>query len=208
MKTQIFPIHEMTQGQLAQVAAALKNGAVVAVATDTVYGLAADAFADKAIERIYELKCRPVNMPLQILVDSVQRARQLVQWNESASALAHTCWPGALTMILPPSQSGRNLCRGFSGLGLRVPNYPRLLRLLALSGPLACTSANIHGQPVITAEAELLAFCNHQVEYILTGGILSLLSSTVVDLTDTPTLLREGAFARGILETVLKRPLK
>ncbi|MBO7238662.1 MAG: L-threonylcarbamoyladenylate synthase, partial [Elusimicrobiaceae bacterium] len=160
MKTEIYSINEMTTAQLSEVAHAVQSGALVAIATDTVYGLAANAFEETAIARIYNIKKRPADMPLQILVDSTQLARSLVLWNESASQLAQVFWPGPLTMILPPNKTGEPLSRGFAGLGLRVPKHCGLLRFLsAFRRPLACTSANEHGRPVITTESELCDFC-------------------------------------------------
>jgi len=209
MKTQIFRINDLSNEQLGEVAHAIENGAVVALATDTVYGVAADAFNETAIARIYALKGRPVNIPLQILVGSITAAQQLAQWNEQAERLARAFWPGALTLIAKPSEQGNSLLRGFAGLGLRVPKHEGLLQLLqTLHPPLACTSANIHGKPVITREEDLCTFCDGQVEYILTDGTLSPIASSVVDLTKAPTLLREGCIPRRALETILKEPLK
>ena len=111
---------------------------------------------------------------------------------------------------MPPNEKGQALRRGFAGLGLRVPNHPGLLHLLEkLSAPLACTSANVHGRPVITTEQDLLAFCEGKVDFILTDGTLSPVASSVVDLTARPAvLLREGALTRRTLETVLQERLK
>lgn len=209
MKTQIFPINHLTESQLQQLSEATKAGAVVAWATDTVYGLAADAFNEEAISRIYKLKGRPASMPLQILVDSVQSARPLAQWNDAALRLAEAYWPGALTLILPPSAKGKNLCRGFKGLGLRVPNHAGLLRVLTyLKKPMACTSANIHGEPVITDETILTKTFDNKVDYILTDGNLSAVASSVVDMVAEPALLREGAIFKKELEQTLHVLLK
>lgn len=209
MKTQIYSIDEMTQAQLAEVAHAVQGGALVALATDTVYGLAANAFEEDAIERIYNIKKRPADMPLQILIDSTKLARSLVRWNEKAAQLARAYWPGPLTLILPPNATGQPLARGFAGLGLRVPNHPGLLRFLSVfRRPLACTSANEHGRPVITTEAELCDFCQHRVEFILLSGALSPVASSVVDLTTNAVLLREGALSRQELEKTLNGHLK
>ena len=210
MKTQIFPINEMTPQELSQVVRGIENGAVAALATDTVYGIAANAFNEKAVQHIYRLKQRPAGMALQILVGSVSAARQIVAWDERADKLAQTYWPGALTMILPPNEKGQSLRRGFEGLGLRVPNHAGLLRLLSkLSIPLACTSANIHGHRVITKEKDLIEFCDEKVDFILTDGTLSPVASSVIDLTVQPAvLLREGALLRADLERVLKVKLK
>ncbi len=209
MKTQIFPINELSETQAAEIARAINAGAVAAVATDTVYGLAANAFDEQAVSRIYTLKERPAGMPLQILLDSAQTAARLTRWNAAAARLAEAYWPGALTLILPASQEGENLLRGAKGLGLRVPNHAGLLQVLkVLQQPLACTSANVHSQPVITQERELIDFADGKVELILTGGDLSPVASSVLDMTGEPVLLREGALSRVQLETVLQQPIK
>ena len=209
MKTQIIPINQITDETLNRLAQDIKSGAVVVLPTDTVYGVAADAFNEQAISRIYELKQRPAGAALQILISSTQQAEQITQRNEQAQILAEHFWPGALTMILRPNEKGQSLRRGFEGLGLRVPAHAELLRRLqAVQIPLACTSANVHGRPVITQEAELADFFNGKVEWILTGGNLSPVASSVLDLTSEPTLLREGALLRTQLEKVLHNPIK
>lgn len=209
MKTQIFPINKLTDEQLAAIVRAIERGAVVALATDTVYGLATNAFDEKAITRIYALKERPAGMPLQILIGSTQAAQQIAQWNQRASRLAKACWPGALTLIVPASEKGKPLLRGAAGLGLRVPNHAGLLHLLeTLNIPMACTSANVHGCPVITQATDLIAFADGKVDFILTDGNLSPVASSVLDITAQPTLLREGALSRTQLEKILQEPIK
>ena len=209
MKTQIYPINQLTPTQLADVARAVKGGALAALATDTVYGLAASAFEEKAIQRIYTLKERPAGMPLQILIGCVAAAREIVCWNDGAEKLASAYWPGALTMILPANEKGQPLLRGAKGLGLRVPKHAGLLQFLkVLDAPLACTSANAHGKPVITTQEDLISFCGGKVEFILTDGTLSPVASSVVDMTGAPALLREGALPRRALENILNQRLK
>lgn len=209
MKTKIFPINQLTDAQLCELVHAIENGAVIATATDTVYGLAACAYNASAIERIYVLKNRPEHMPLQILIDSVSSAKKWVQWDARADKLARACWPGALTLIARPTPQGRPLLRGTPGLGLRVPQQGVLLRLLAaLHSPLACTSANVHGQPVITKQKDLQQFCDGRVDYMLTAGTLDAVASSVVDITGDTKLLREGIFKRNALEKILKAPVK
>ena len=209
MKTQICPINTLTAVQLKQIVSDIRVGAVVALATDTVYGLAADVYNEEALTRIYMLKRRPTSMPFQILIDSVETVKPLVQWNKYAEDLAKRYWPGGLTMILSPSDKGKKLCRGFEGLGVRVPNHKGLLKLLfKYQQPLACTSANLHAHAVITTEEELISVFQNKVEYILTDGNLSPLASSVVDLIAEPKLLREGAVYRADLEKILQMPLK
>ena len=194
---------------MGEVKKVLCAGGVAALATDTVYGLAANAFDEAAIGRIYQLKKRPQTMALQILVGTVEQARRLVVWNEWAERAARAYWPGGLTLILRPNETGVALRRGFEGLGLRVPGHTGLQKLLAeLDFPLACTSANAHGCPVITTEQELISFANGNVDLILPDGDLSACASSVVDVMESPRLLREGCIPRVQLEKTLGCVLK
>ncbi len=209
-RTLIFKTFEMTPEYIQMAAGALDGGAVAVVPTDTVYGMGTGAFCEPGIEKIYHLKNRPAQMPLQILTGSVAQARQVAQFSAEAEALAQAYWPGALTMILPPTAQGQALTRGFAGLGLRVPGNPFLVQLLfRMKAPLACTSANLHGQPVLTDEQTLLKTFDGQVDFIFLGGTLSPVASSVVDLTgETPLLLREGGVSRAELEKTLGRPVQ
>ncbi len=210
MKSRIYPINEMTESQMQEAAAMIDGGAVTVYPTDTVYGIGTNAFDEKAIGRIYEIKQRPASSALQILIGTVAQAREIVQWNEPAEKLARAFWPGALTLILRPNEKGQPLRRGFEGLGLRVPAYAALTRLLErLKNPLASTSANLHGRPVFTNEKELVAFFDGKADLILTGGTLGARASSVLDMTGAePKLLREDALPRADLEKVLETTVK
>lgn len=200
----IYPIDKMTQAQTAQVAARIDAGAVAVFPTDTVYGIGTNAFNEEAISRIYQIKQRPASSALQILVGNARQAREITRWDENAEKLARAFWPGALTVILRPNEKGLALRRGFEGLGLRVPGRAALTRLLALmKAPMASTSANLHGRPVITQEEELLNFFDGKADIILTGGDLSPVASSVIDMTAQAKLLREAAVGRARLEEVL-----
>lgn len=204
MKSRIYPINEMTDAQLAEAAALVDEGAVAVFPTDTVYGIGANAFNEEAIARVYEIKQRPASSALQILIGTVDQAKAITDWDENAQKLTQNFWPGALTVILRPNEKGLPLRRGFEGLGLRVPGHPALARLLGLmKEPLASTSANLHGLPVITDEKELLKFFDGKADLILTGGTLSPVASSVIDITAGPKLLREAAVPRARLESVL-----
>ena len=209
MKTQILPLNTLTQEQRVGISRALEQGAVAALATDTVYGVATGAFCEKAIASIYALKERPTQMPLQLLVASVAQAQVVTCMTDSVCRIAQTFWPGGLTLVLPPSPAGRPLLRGFRGLGVRVPAQRALQQLLAqLSMPLACTSANLHGQPVLTHEQAVKEQFEGKVDFILTGGTLSPVASTVLDVTSVPPrLLREGTISKEALARVYQGPL-
>ena len=207
-QTRIFNLADITPQEIIELARALEKGAVVALPTDTVYGLATGARCEDSILRIYQLKNRPANNPLQLLAGSTEQARQIAQFSPDAEKLAKRFWPGALTMVLPPLAEGQALTRGFAGLGIRVPGNKFLQILLKeMSGVLACTSANVHGQKSITQEEVLMDAFNGQVDYIIKAGTLSPAASSVVDLTGSPRLLREEAIPRMALEGLLGKRL-
>ena len=204
MKTQILALSNLAQDQLAHVADCLAKGATAALATDTVYGLATGAFCEESIQAIYALKQRPATMPLQLLVASVTQAKQIANLSEPICRVANAFWPGGLTLIVPPSETGKPLLRGFSGLGIRVPALEPLQRILAqMTMPLACTSANLHGQAVLTCQEDVINQYNGKVDFILAGGTLSPTPSSVLDATKQPAhLLREGTISKEELTRV------
>lgn len=195
MQTQIFNISALAADRQYQIARALEKGAVAVFATDTVYGIGTGARCQESIDRIYALKKRPATQPLQLLVATFIQAQQIVNFSDGALRLAQHYWPGGLTLIVPPSRRGRPLLRASQALGLRIPAYLPLLRILALMNmPVASTSANLHGQPVLTREEDVIQTFNGQVDYILTDGTLSATASTVLDVTSAqPHVLRAGS---------------
>ena len=206
-RTHISNISQVTPALLQEVARALEKGALAVLPTDTVYGLGTGAFCEEAIAKIYALKQRPATSPLQLLTGSLAQAQQAAYFSPKALRLAQTFWPGALTLIVPPAAQGKTWTRGFKGLGFRVPRHSFLVNLLeALSMPLACTSANLHGQAVLTNEQAILETFDGKVDFIFTAGTLSPVASSVVDMIQTPRLLREGAISKEALEQVLGEP--
>lgn len=205
MKTQILK----NKVDFATLAHALEGGAVAIFATDTVYGIGTGAFCETAVQKIYTIKQRPLAQPLQILVASVEQARQIAQFSPAALRVAQKYWPGGLTLIVPPTKEGEPLLRGAKGLGLRVPAYEPLCRVLSqMRMPLCSTSANVHGQSVLTDEASVLETFDGQVDYILLGGTLSPTASSVLDVTVNPArLFREGSILRQDLQQVWGEPI-
>ncbi len=202
--SRIYHINEMTEQEMAFVAAQMDAGAVAVFPTDTVYGIGTNAFCEESIGRIYAIKERPSGAALQILIGSVSQAKEVTCWSEEAEKLAKNFWPGGLTMILPANEKAKPLLRGFKGLGLRVPAHEKLQKILSLmKNPLASTSANKHGCPVITKEKILLEFLQQHADIVLLGGECTPLASTVLDLLSVPTILREGALFRQEIEKVL-----
>jgi len=188
---------------------ALARGGVVALATDTVYGLAASLEHPQAIEAIFALKHRPPSLALPVLVSGVAQIEQLgVTWTEAATALAGAFWPGPLTVVVAVPQSlARRLASTNATVGFRQPDGP-VAALLERSGPLAVTSANIHGSPPCRNAGQVLeAFAErHDLAGVLDGGESPGAASTVVDVTPREwRVLREGSIGRAALASVLDR---
>ena len=198
IQTRHYKLAELANAELESIARALTRGAVAVLATDTVYGIGTGAFCEDAVRRICLLKNRPAAQPFQLLLPDIQTAFKLAVFSPKAQRLACAYWPGALTLILPPSTEGKPLLRGAQGLGLRVPAFEPLRRLLrAMDTALICTSANLHGQPVITDETTVAAQFQGKVDFILTAGVLSPIASSVVDFVQhPPRLLREGKITK------------
>jgi L-threonylcarbamoyladenylate synthase len=165
--------------------------------TDTVYGLAAYPFAPGATQLLFELKGRPMSLELPVLVGSLEVAEALVQgaMPEAARRVAERYWPGAVTMVVPRRRDLHwDLGGDPSTIGLRCPAHPTASWLCEQVGPLATTSANLHGKQVLTTARELAAEFEGRVALVLDGGALQGPPSTVVDLTIEPVrCLREGA---------------
>jgi L-threonylcarbamoyladenylate synthase len=176
---------------LTRAAQLLRGGGVVAFPTDTVYGLGADAADDLAQRRIFQIKGRPVGMPLILMAAAESQLAGWVHLDSRAEELIRRWWPGPLTVILH--------AKGGGTLGVRIPNHEIALELLRASGPLMTTSANLHGKdPAMTADeaAELPG-----LTAILDGGPApGGTASTVLDLTGPePHILREGAISAQVL---------
>jgi L-threonylcarbamoyladenylate synthase len=186
----------------------LRAGSVVAFPTETVYGLGADAFSEKAVAEIYRLKNRPSWNPLIVHVPSAAAARPLVrEWPVGADDLAARFWPGPLTMVFRRAPDLEGVGADNDTIAIRVPAHPVALRLLEACGlPLAAPSAN-RSESISPTTAEHVVRSLPDVPLVLDGGPSSWgIESTVLDLTtDPPTLLRPGALGlRAIREVTGK----
>ena len=185
----------------------LRTGGLVAVPTETVYGLAADAAQAGAVEGIYAAKGRPERKPLNVLVDGMGMAETVCRdIPPLAYDLARAFWPGPLTMILwgngilPPVVNA-----GGATQGVRCPDHPVTLQLLTRLGrPLAAPSANLSGQPSPKSAAETISALGGRIDAVLDGGVCTVgVESTIVDLTvSPPRILRQGGLSRADLERV------
>lgn len=185
---------------------ALRRGDLVAIPTETVYGLAADARDDHAVAKIFAAKKRPRFNPLIVHVENLSVAREMAVFNPAALALAERFWPGPLTLVLPRREATVSLLAtaGLDTVAIRVPNHPVALALLsAFDGPLAAPSANPSGR-VSPTRAEHAAEGLSGVAMVLDGGPCVVgLESTIVGFDDgQPVLLRAGGLSRATIEAV------
>ena len=174
---------------------ALRAGHVIAIPTDTVYGLAVDAFHAGATDRLFALKRRPRGVDLPVLVADADQAMSLVaDVPDIARRLMARYWPGALTLVLARNpEVTADLGADDTTIGLRCPDHALVRALCAAAGPLATTSANLHGQPTLSTAADVAATFGDAVALVLDGGTCAGAPSTVVDCTgEHPELLRQG----------------
>ncbi|NJC05981.1 L-threonylcarbamoyladenylate synthase [Sphingomonas kaistensis] len=183
---------------IADAAALIRAGQTVAVPTETVYGLAADATNARAVARIYEAKGRPSFNPLIVHVPDLAAAARLGQLSEEARALAEQHWPGPLTLVVPlapDSPVASLVTAGLPTIALRVPAHPAMRALLEASGrPLAAPSANASGRISPTRAEHVLASLEGRIALVIDGGPSAHgLESTIVAFTGgAPRLLRPG----------------
>ena len=193
-------------------ALALKNGALVAFPTETVYGLGADASNEKAVARIYEVKGRPQDHPLILHIASMD---DISYWatdvSDYAIALANKYWPGPMTLIFNRSENAKDFVTGGQNtVGLRVPNHALALELLQECKKIgvhaiAAPSANRFGHVSPTTAAavqEEISACLSAHDVIVDGGPAQVgLESTIIDCTgDAPKILRPGAITQAMIE--------
>lgn len=196
----------------ARAASLLSAGGLVAFPTETVYGLGADARKDKSVARIFDAKGRPRFNPLIVHVDSIETAKRYVQWSDTADRLASAFWPGPLTLVLPlRPDSGLSplVTADLPTLAIRVPAHAVARALLArFNGPVAAPSANPSGKISPTEAAHVRAGLSGRIEAILDGGPSDVgLESTILGLSEKPTLLRPGGLPQEALEQALGAPL-
>ena len=201
-----------TPRQLSFLARRLRAGELVAVPTETVYGLAADAFNARACRRIFTVKGRPASDPLIVHLASPRELARVAVPNGAARLLAAAFWPGPLTLVLPKAASVPDVVSaGLPSVAVRVPAHPLFQRLLRLTGrPLAAPSANPFGYVSPTTADHVQRGLGRKIRHILDGGPARIgLESTIVDLRDPnrPRLLRPGGISRQELARVLGRPV-
>ena len=176
-----------------QAIAILRGGGVVAFPTDTVYGIGVDPFQAEAVQRLYQIKGRPIDKPIPILVGSLGDVERVAQNLPPVfSQLAEQFWPGELTLIVEAKVLPPEITAGRDTVGVRMPDHPLALGLLErFGGAIATTSANKSDEPPATSAEEARSALGELVDIILDGGqTATRIASTVLDLSVSPPQIR------------------
>ncbi|MBQ4539173.1 MAG: threonylcarbamoyl-AMP synthase [Oscillospiraceae bacterium] len=185
----------------------LKVGETVAIPTETVYGLAANALDEKAVKRIFEVKGRPQDNPLIVHISDISMWGKLVkEITPDALKLAESFWPGPLTMILPKSDLVPDTTTaGMDSVAVRMPSHEGARTIIAASGlPIAAPSANLSGLPSPTSAEHCVKDLSGKIPLIIDGGHCTVgIESTVVSLSGEPIVLRPGAITPEMLSAAL-----
>jgi L-threonylcarbamoyladenylate synthase len=188
---------------IATAAAILRDGGLVAFPTDTVYGVACAGSRVDRIPALFELKRRPLDRRIPMLVAGIGELPEGWSVDDRARTLAAAFWPGALTLVLPAADAGGE------SQAFRAPDHPVALDLIRAAGPLFATSANVSDEPdTLDADDVLIAFATQPDELaaVVDGGrVPGGVASTVLDLTVTPArILREGPTSGDALASVVE----
>ncbi|MDP1579563.1 MAG: L-threonylcarbamoyladenylate synthase [Candidatus Didemnitutus sp.] len=203
-------LYSPTPANLHRLARALQRGELVALPTETVYGLAAHALDAKACRKIFTAKRRPANDPLIVHVSGLRDAEKLAEFNDAARVLARRFWPGPLTLVLPKRDVVPAIVTsGQATVAVRAPAHPLARCLLKLSGlPLAAPSANLFGYVSPTSAAHVVNGLGGRIRYVLAGGECNVgVESTIVDLSVPKQwrLLRPGAITPTQISAALRK---
>jgi L-threonylcarbamoyladenylate synthase len=206
MKTQILPASDTEA--FAHAVRLLRAGKVIAFPTDTVYGIGASGFNERAIEQLFVVKSRERGKAIPyLLADQTDLALVAREIPLAARRLAAKFWPGALTLVIPAStRVPKILTAGSVTVAVRVPNHPTTRALIdSIQEPLAATSANISGERDPATATEVHAQLDSRIPLILNGGATrGNVPSTVVDVTVTPPrILRAGVITAEEIEQVV-----
>ena len=186
----------------------LRNGGIVALPTDTVYGIAVSLATPGGIEQLFHVKRRPFDKGIALLLESAAQAASIGVMGPGATLLADACWPGGLTLVVPQRTDVALpgvLTGGARTIGLRVADHPAPRALAGAIGPLPTTSANVSGQAEAADAAGILEQLGASIDLILDGGPAhGGVASTVVDCSgERPRVVREGAIQAQRLAELL-----
>ena len=195
--------------KLKEVASIIREGGIVIFPTETVYGIGVNGLNETAIKKLYEVKQRPINKPISLLVNSIEMIEEIAKdITEIEYDLIKRFFPGPLTIVLKKREIVLDIVTaGFNTVGIRMPENEIALKLIEYAGvPIATPSANISGRPSGTNLKEIMKDFNNKVDYFIDGGISKIgVASTIVQVVnDNPYILRKGKISEEqIKEQVL-----
>jgi len=192
--------------ELKRAAEVARRGGLVAFPTETVYGLGTNAFDEGAVKRLFEVKRRPPDNPVSVLVSSVDQAKSLGYVNEMARKLMEEFFPGPITVVMKAKRDVPKIVTAGTGkVAVRMPDHPIALKIVEFAGvPLATPSANVSGRPSPTKAEHVLQDFEGKIDLLVDGGETGIgIESTVVDVTEKPKILRLGAIPVEDIEEVL-----
>ncbi len=201
-------LEDMDKSIIKDAAELLRSGEVVAIPTETVYGLGANALDENAVKKIFELKGRPSDNPLIVHVSSIEDASKYAYVSELANKVMRAFWPAPLTIVLKKKDViPRSITGGLDTVAIRMPDNELALAIIKESGlPIAAPSANISGKPSPTKASHVRADLGDRIKLVVDGGECEVgLESTVLDLsTDKPAILRPGKITKEDLSPFLQ----
>ena len=205
MKTSVI---EQTNPQSAKFAQeVLQAGGVIAIPTDTVYGIACLVNKRESIQRLYTIKQRELMKAIPMLIGTLEQTSNITaSFPSAAYTLSQHFWPGALTLVMNKHPDLPFELTSYPTVGIRMPDHDWLRMLMQSCGPLAATSANISGQPSLPTAQEVLDKLSGRVDLLIDGGVCpGGIPSTVIDCTFSPVkVLREGGIPESTIRSVLE----
>ena len=196
--------------KLKEAAKIIKEGGIVVFPTETVYGIGTNALNEKAVKKLYEVKQRPLDKPISLLVNNIEMIEQVAKdITQIEYTLIKEFFPGPLTIVLNKKDIVPNIVTsGCDTVGIRMPENEIALKLIEYAGvPIAAPSANISGNPSGTDLKDIMKELNEGVDYFVDGGKSKIgLASTIVKVIgDVPYILREGNISKEQIEEVCKK---
>ena len=212
MKNIYSNIYKPTNNNLNKAKIAIEKGDVVAVPTETVYGLAANAYNTKAVKKIFSLKKRPSNNPLIVHFKNIEQIKKEAIINKNFLKLVKKFSPGPLTYVLKKkgdSKISRLANKNLDTIAVRIPSEKNIIKLLNIvKCPLAAPSANKSKSLSPTTAKHVAEEFGNKLKMIIDGGVCKVgIESTVIDLTTKPKILREGGLSSEVIEKFLKMKL-
>jgi len=201
--------NELNEEVLSKIANSINNGNVVIFPTETVYGIGANGFDEDAIKKLYEIKERPYNKPISLLVNSFSMIEEVAEdLSDTERAIIDKFFPGPLTLVVKKNKNIPDiLTSGTDYVGVRMPKNKTALRIInAAKVPMATTSTNISGMEADIDFEKAYKDFNDKVDYIIDGGVAQIgVASTVIQVVDDEIkVIREGIISKEEIEEAIR----